>query len=172
MPVQTGQQTPPWLPNFAAYAGILPSPVLAAPKMHFTYTSQYATGFAGSGQLAASAVGQKNQVGIQNDAHFLVVAITGRVTNSDNTTLVNAPTPILVDLSDTSGTQWNDQPVHWDDLVGTAQAPFFLPYPKLLLKGVTLNIALTNLVATARFVWLGFLGFKLFTDWVPAYAAR
>lgn len=169
---QTGAQTPPWLPNFAAYAGILPAPVLAAPKIFFTYTSTYAANFPGSGALAASAQAQKNQITIQNDAHFLIVAITGRVTQANDTTLVNAPVPILIDLSDTSGTQWDDAAVHWDNMVGTAQSPFFLPFPKLVLKGTTINIALTNLQAQVDNVRLAFMGFKLFTDWVPAYAAR
>jgi hypothetical protein len=166
----TQQQTPPWLPNFAAYAGILPAPILGAPKIHFVYSTNYAAGFPGSGDLAASAPGQKNQIQIQNDGHFLIVAINGRVTNTDDTTLVSAPVPILIDLSDTSGQQWDDGPVHWDNLVGLAQAPLFLPYPKLALKGTNITILLTNLAATARHVRLSFVGFKVLTDWVPAYA--
>lgn len=171
--VPNQQQTPPWLPNFAAYAGILPAAVLAAPKLHFLYSTNYDTntpGFPGSGNLAANAVNQKNQIQIQNDAHFLIVAITGRVTNTDNTTLANAPVPVLVDISDTSGQQWDDGPQHWDNFIGTAQAPLFLPYPKLVLKGTNINVLLTNLTATARIVRLSFLGFKVLTDWVPAYA--
>lgn len=172
------------LPNFNAWAAVLPRPILLADKMFFIYSSNW--GFAGATNLgsvlAASAVRQVGtSLTINNDAHFLAVGIFGRIgTNATPPTVFNSTgaagsdviNPIMVFISDSSGAQWSDNDIQWDIWLGRAELPFYLPFPKLVLKNTTVTIALTNQTATAAQVQIGLLGFKVFTDWTPQYARR
>lgn len=163
-----GAATPPAgiafaLPNFAAYAGLLPPQWVSAPKIWFRYTVNYGTGGFGV-NLAASANNQNASFTVQNDADFLVTKIYGRATVVGGTALLQTPvTPILVNITDSSGAVWMDNPQHFDNLVTFVQQPDYMDFPRAIRKNTTVQVFLTNLIATAAQVQLSFCGFKIYT---------
>jgi hypothetical protein len=76
-------------------------------------------------------------INIQMDAHFLVTKITGaRVSGA----------PGLVTISEGStGRQWMDKAVWFDNLVGNSQFPNILPAPRLVERGATLTVTIKNI---------------------------
>jgi len=167
------------LPNFNAWASILPKPLLIADKLEFIYTINYGMNLQGTA-LAASAAAQQASVNISNDAHFVIVGLFGRITTATPTALFNAATgagdnvvqPVMVSLSDNSGNIWMDNAVHWDNLLTYAAKPFYLPFPRLVLKNSTITSTLTNLVAVAGQAQIALHGFKVYTEWKPDWSTR
>lgn len=99
---------------------------------------------------------------IDSDAFFLIVASTRIVTDVANTTFLSLA-PELVTLIDSgSGRQLFSQAMHMEQIFGDAQDPYEWEYPKLMSPGSTLTVQLQNLEATARNVRLGFHGMKIF----------
>ena len=137
------------------FLGLLPEEMWDKQKDYFVYIAEFLP-------LLASANAQVTQISIQSDSHFLVELITGVVTDTTNATFL-ANVPELVTLSDSgSGRQFMSGPVHWNNLLGTAQLPGVLPFPKIVNAGSTINVTLTNLEATARNVRIALIGFKVF----------
>lgn len=111
--------------------------------------------------LAASG-SQANDLRIDSDAYFLILASTRIVTDVANTTFLTLA-PELALLTDSgSGRFLTSSAVHVESLFGDAQDPYEWPYPKLMSPGSTLTVQLQNLEATARNVRLAFHGMKIF----------
>lgn len=151
------------IPPVNPFLGLLPKRYWALEKSFFTYTIAYKTGSPnGAAQLAASAVAQTASTNIQADADFLLIAITGLLIATDDVTSV-ANSPATIQISDSGSSQaLSDFPVHWANVVGTAQNPAFLPFPRIFRANGAITTALTNLTATARNAYLAFHGFKIY----------
>lgn len=151
------------LPNFAAYAGILPPQWVAAPKIFFQYTVSYGTGGVGT-NLAASAVNQVASFTVQNDADFLVTKMYGvATTTNDQAVLQSNVTPILISVTDSSGAIWMDSPQHFDNLIARSLQPDYFSFPRAIKRNTTVNCFATNLIATAAHLQVSFCGFKIYT---------
>lgn len=136
---------------------LLPSFIKERPKDFFALNLAWdATGLA-----AAATVPRSVQVNA--DADFLVVALTGIIFNA---TLVTVPAtnPVTVVIEDDgSGRRFMNQAALWDDIIGTAQRPGILPYPKLVPRSSTITITLANRDAANAFdVFVSLVGFKIF----------
>ena len=102
---------------------------------------------------------------IQADSYFELVQLNGNVASTDNTTTPSvANPPITIQITDTgSGRTMFASPTLWGNVVGTAQLPGFMPFPKLFAPSSTVNVTLVNLDgANARNVRLAMIGFKVF----------
>jgi hypothetical protein len=145
------------LPNWSAYAGILPPAVLRATKDFFMYTAAFLP-------LAAGAVNTQVATQIQADSDFLIIGASRIVTDTAAPPVVVAAPVITIQINDSgSGRNLLDAATHIDNVVGTAANPFYWPYPKLVKRTSTLTTILTNLdAANARNVRIAYYGFKLF----------
>jgi hypothetical protein len=151
------------IPPVNPFLGLLPKKYWPLRKSFFEYTITFKTGSPnGAAQLAASASNQPGTTNIQADSDFLMMAISGLLIATDDTTSV-ANAPVMIQVFDTGSSQGlSDFPVRWDTLVGTAQNPFFLPFPRVFEKNGSITALLTNLIATARNAYLTFHGFKIY----------
>lgn len=154
------------IPPVNPFLGLLPKKYWKRTKQFFTYSITYAAGSPNTGAavLAANASAQVATTPIQADSDFLMIAIAGLLIATDNITTV-ANSPALLSLLDSGSSQGlSDYPVHFLNLVGTAQNPLFLPFPRVFTRNATLTAQLTNLTATARNVYLAFHGFKIYPE--------
>lgn len=158
------------IPPVNPFLGLLPKKYWTRRKQFFTYTITFATGSPNAAlQLAASAVGQTGSTAIQADADFLMIAVAGLLIATDNiTTVANSPATLQI-LDSGSSQALSDFPVHFLNLVGTAQNPLYLPFPRVFERNATLTVQITNLTATARNVFLAFHGFKIYPEDAGAY---
>jgi len=145
------------LPNPFLYT--LPEVLWNKVKEFFVYSAQ----FVGPTALGASAT-QTVQTVVQNDSAFVLLAITGICTSTDESTLVTFVPELLQIQDQTAGRNIFDQSQHYMNVVGTAGEPAFLTLPKLVKPGATLTTTLQNLEATARHVRLSYVGFKVFNQ--------
>ena len=84
---------------------------------------------------------------ISNNLDFLLYYINGVIFEPAGTFIPNPD--FLIQLTDNStGWLFSDQVMHWGQLVGTAERPFILPEPKLIPSNSSVDIALTNNIAT------------------------
>lgn len=143
------------LPNFSAWAGILPPKLLLAPKDHFTYVAE----FLPLGISATATV----QTQIEQESAFVIVGGVRVFTDTSNAAIAGDFAPALVTIRDaSSGRLLMNSAVHIENLFGTAKEPIFWPYPKILKPNTILSTTLQNLEATARNYRLGYLGFKCY----------
>lgn len=97
-------------------------------------------------QIAAGAVPAQS-FQIPNNLDFLTSYINGIIFEPAGTFIPNPD--FLIQLSDNStGWLFSDQVMAWGQIVGTAQRPFILPEPKLIPSNSSVDIALTNNIAT------------------------
>lgn len=151
------------LPNFAAYAGLLPPQWVSAPKFFFRYTANFGLNGFGA-NLAGLAQNALATFTVNNDADFLVTKVYGRAVVVGATALLQAAvTPIMVNITDSSGAVWFDNPQFFDQLVTFAQQPDYFDFPRPVRRNTTVNVFLTNLINTAAQVQLSFCGFKIYT---------
>jgi hypothetical protein len=153
------------IPPVNPFLGLLPKKYWPRRKAYFEYTITYKTGSPNSAaQLAASAVGQAGSTNIQADADFLLIALAGLVINTDDVTLP-ASAAAMIQIQDSGSSQaLSDFPVRFENQFGTAQNPFFLPFPRVFEKNATITTNVTNLTAVAKNVYLTFHGFKIYPE--------
>jgi hypothetical protein len=150
------------LPPVNPFLGLLPAEFWNRHKDFFTYFIEWLP--------ATASVTTVETVPIQADADFLLMGITAKATATDNTTALNSPLPFLLTLEDSaSGRTFSAGTdgatgVHLENITGTAQLPFYLPYPKLLRRNGILTGRLQNLSATDRNVRVALIGFKVFPE--------
>ena len=99
---------------------------------------------------------------ISNVSDFLLWYLVGTCYQPAGT---NVPNPdFLVQLQDSNtGWMFSDNPVHWGEIIGTAQNPFILPDPRLLEMNSIVNFILTNQMgATQAQVNVGLAGLQIF----------
>lgn len=129
-------------------------------KDNFVYTADwFGATVLGAGATVAVAIQ------IQADSYFEAVQFNGNVSSTDNTTTPSVATPpILIQILDSgSGRTMFSSATLWGNVVGTAQLPGFMPYPKLFAPSSTVTVTLTNLDgANARNVRFAMIGFKVF----------
>lgn len=136
--------------------GLLPPALWGETKDFFVYGTDFLP-------LTASAT-LAQDIPIQADSHYMIMAGVRTVFQTDNTTIVANPA-ILVRIFDTgSGRQVQNRAVHIDNWFGTGQLPAYWPYPKIIKASSTLRVELTDLSGVDRNVRVEFLGFKIFTN--------
>jgi len=102
---------------------------------------------------------------VNTDADFLAVALSGVARDPAAPTTVFAAPAITMQVT-LQGASRNlySQAVDWYAVVGTAQEPAYMPYPKLIARGSTVTLTFTNLDAVQAYnVRLVVLGFKIFS---------
>lgn len=138
-------------------AGILPIPSMTepGPKDFFVYSAEFLP-------LAANAT-QQVRIPIQADSAFLIHEIAGDCRDAISDEVVIAAPPVRLEIRDEgTGRILMDRPQQWDNMIGTAERPFFLPLPKEIKPNSTLVISLINDSANAYKIRLAFIGFKSF----------
>ena len=149
MPAQpwNGPIAPPW--------GVLS---LLPPQFADWYKNYYA--YATSFIPLALSASATNNIAIQNDAYFILLAATMVETDTGNTTLLTYR-PLTVQIFDSSASSnLFTQPVMADEFFGDAQQPGFLAYPYIFQPGGNIAVTLVNLEAVNRNVRLTLHGFK------------
>lgn len=138
-----------------SYDQYLPDVLKGHPKDFFTYSAEFLP-------LAAGATNTQN-INIQADSDFLILAGVRVITAADNTTFV-ANGPFLITITDSgAGRSFMDRAVHIDNLFGTAQLPALWAYPKFIAGASQLAVTAQNLDgATARNIRMTLIGFKIF----------
>lgn len=111
--------------------------------------------------LASLASGQTVAVTVNNDSDFVLRYITGASYSAANVPVIDPD--YIVTITDSSAARGlQDNPVHWRTIVGSAERPYLLPFPKLFKGGSTIVIAITNNQALASLVNISFAGGKVF----------
>ena len=113
---------------------------------------------------------------VEASTDFIVVALTGIVTDVGNTTFLSS-VPQTVQIVDAStGMAWFNgiNGTHFNNVIGDAQFPYFMPLPYYLRANSTVNVTLTNLEAVNRNVRLAFHGFKSVpgSNWDTGFVGR
>lgn len=100
-------------------------------------------------------------VNINNEADFVIRQ--SQVTAwSAAGVLVPAP-DVTVSLFDTgSGRNWQDQPQHIANVLGTGQLPFLWPEAVKLAGGSVLTVSATNIGPAAMLMYVTFSGMKVY----------
>lgn len=154
------------MPSLSPYMPVqyIPERLRGFDMQYFAYSIVYKAGSAQSGgsNLLASAQKQAASVNVQADAFFLTIALAGVSAAVDDST-VDATPRVLIQLQDSgSGQAVSDQLLDWNTTVGTAANPFFLPYPRIFAPNATITTYATNLIATAKNIYLTLQGFKIY----------
>lgn len=99
-------------------------------------------------------------VGIDNDSDFVV---RQSMYSAWTAAGVLAPAPdLLVSLFDNaSGRNWQNQPQHVINVLGTGQLPYLWPEAALLKGGATFTVTINNIDAVAMRVYVTFSGIKI-----------
>lgn len=140
----------PWL-------GYLRPVLWGKEKDPFDYNADFRGAF-----VAKASTTSQVDVQINGDSHFVCTAISATAFQTNDTTALN-PTPSLVLLKTSQANRpLMDRAVHFNNITGTAQLPFYLPFPLVLKPKEVLSALLTNQEATDRNYQLTFKGFKVF----------
>lgn len=145
------------------YASLLPNPfMLTLPRSMWGLLKDY-FGYTATFNPIAALATTPVQTNINRDAAFVIIAAMATVTDSPADTTRVAFWPGLVQIRDEgAGVNFYDQPTHFHNVFGTAEAPAYWPIPKLLQPGSTVTTTLQNIEANARIVRITYLGFKIF----------
>jgi hypothetical protein len=113
--------------------------------------------------LAASASNIPANLRNDNEADLLILGAVRVVTDATHIA-TPAVAPIILDasLGENSGRIFAPSGTHLDNFAGTAQRPAIYPMPLIVPAGNGLVVNLTNLVATAYYVRIGFLTVRLY----------
>lgn len=134
--------------------GMLPSEWQRKAKQKFSHALLYQP-VAANGTLAQAFTAD-------TDSWF--VGLGAVATSRDvATNLIVADRPFTVVMESTSGGRnFQSQAEDFDNFFGTAQLPMIWGAPLFVKPAATIQITLTNLIATARDVRVSILGFKIF----------
>lgn len=138
------------------FFGVLPRDLWDKSKDFFTYSTDFLP--------IAAATAVTNNIAIQADSYFLIVAGVRTITDGATGLVFAANGPMTIAVNDqSSGRDFQNQAMGIDNLLGTAQLPAFWPFPKLIQPSSTLAVSLTNFDPALGFnVRISFLGFKIF----------
>lgn len=150
------------LNNQPHYGTLLPNPFFGTlPRVLWNKLKQY-FGYTATFNPIVANTSLSVQTNINKDAAFIIVAALATVTDAADTTFVTQ-WPGTVQIRDEGdGANLFDNPTHFSNVFGTAQAPAFWPIPYMLQPGSTLTTTLQNLEAVNRIVRVCYLGFKVF----------
>lgn len=150
-----GSGAPPWVTPTAppwSVLALLPRPFWPWIKNYYAYATSFVP-------LALSA-SATNNIPIQTDAFFVMLAATMVATSTDNLTLL-AYRPATVQIYDGSaGSFLFSQAIGADEFFGDAQQPGLVAFPYVFKPGGNIQVTVNNLEATARNYRLTFHGFK------------
>lgn len=153
--VRRASQSPAITPALNPFFGLLPQALWNNAKDFFAYGFNFLP-------LGASLTVTQS-VAIQSDSDFLCCALAGWVTTTADPSAIVNVVPFTVILFDNgSGRSFQNTALHYHTIIGTAQLPSYLPMPKLIPRGSTVDITLQNLVATSYDARISMLGFKIF----------
>lgn len=141
----------------ALYLDFLPADMRDRPRDFFIYSTPDFT------SLAAGASASETFT-VQNDSDFLIVALNGTAVDPADETSVFTTPALTVSLRDSgSGREFQNRPQHWRNVMGEAELPSFLPYPKFIDRASDVSLTLSNLSAAQAYrVRVAFMGFKIF----------
>ncbi len=148
--------SPAITPALNPFFGLLPQELWDNAKDFFVYGTDF---------LPLAAGGTATQdIAIESDSDFLIVAGNRIVTDDPDQTVIVAFPPFLVTLFDNgSGRRLQNRAQHIENMFGTAQLPAYWPFPKLIPRASTFSTTLQNLDAgNAYNVRVSYLGFKIF----------
>lgn len=104
---------------------------------------------------------ETQNIPLNNDSAFLLRALTGTAYSSANTPLVDPD--VRIQIMDTStGRNWQNNPIHWSNMIGDARRPYYLPEPKLIPGGGNIAITLENIGGVAALIDISLIGYKVF----------
>lgn len=125
----------------------------------FTYSSLLASIASGANGAGSFTVDQDADFELMKLTYFADVA--GGAETHD--TAVVPLVTVQITEGGASGFQWQNQALPIPALFGTAEVPFILPQPRLILAGQTVNLAFLNISsATTYRLYLAFIGRKIF----------
>lgn len=135
-------------------------------KDHFVYTVEYNT-------LGVSAQQSEQQFTVENSSDFIVLALAYTyATAAAGTTEQTYPLPLVQIRDSGSGANWfsGNQPL--GNVAGRGSqadsaGPMILPHPRWVQAGSQVTVQATNLEATARRLWIGFIGCKVYRGLRP-----
>lgn len=139
------------------YLDFLPAELRGAPRDFFTFGVDFLTIAAAGGSATGTFL-------VPSDSDFLIVAINGTAVDPANEATAVAQSALTIAVTDAgSGRQLQNRAQAFPNIVGTAQLPGFLPYPKFIDRSSEVSVTVVNnsLAAAAR-VRLSFIGFKIF----------
>lgn len=138
--------------------GMLPRRLWKATKDYFAYGTTFSPLNAG--------VTQTNQIQIQADSHFMIIAMNRDVRSAADDETVVADPSMLVNLFDSgSGRNLFNIPLHSELFMGFGQLSGYTSYPKLLKASSTFSVEVENLTAATNYiVRMAFIGFKVFLN--------
>lgn len=117
--------------------------------------------------IAAGAT-ETEDVQIQNDSDFLIMAATATVAEPATPGTALAGQPFLAQIRDAgSGRAFFNRPTNGRNLFGTGERPCYWPFYRVVRSGSTLSIDATNQTAAAAAIWIDFIGVKVFKSNVP-----
>jgi hypothetical protein len=144
-----------FLPSVSPFFGLLPREVWHKDKDLFFYSANFLP--------LAAGLAQTQNINVQADSDYLVVAINGTATDTAAPPVLNANPGCLIELFDVAaGRQFQNQPQHYLNVVGTAQNPGWMPFPKYVRASSTVQVTLTSLITTNLNVRVTLMGFKIF----------
>jgi hypothetical protein len=111
--------------------------------------------------LGASAINAPAQIQIDADADF-VITYSILAAYSAPGTIITAPDYLVTFMDTGSGRNFQNVPVHVQNVFGTAERPFAWPEPKLITAASTLNLQLTNRTTQTATVQATLGGLKIF----------
>lgn len=117
--------------------------------------------------LGVSAT-QTDKFQVDVDQDFLCLALGAVETTTAAGTTEQTFWPVLVDIFENTGANWFGLTNQLHNVFGRATGTDFgykpLPYPRFVSGGSTVSARLQNLEATARRIWLIFLGVQIFRE--------
>lgn len=140
----------------ALYLDFLPPELRERARDYFSYGADFLN-------IAAGATATE-EIAIQNDSHFLMVAVAGHVVDPANESTVFTSPALTVEIRDQgSGRNLFNRAAAWANVVGTGQLPAYFPYPKLVDRASTITTTIANVdPAQALRVRMNYIGFKIF----------
>lgn len=157
---------------YAAYAALLPEPLLNAPKDFFIYTVPFGIGGLGTQLGSGSGVTAQASVQIQDDSAFLIVSGARAYLTTGDAAIAGDQALALISVVDSgsgrqivgAGSSSGGSATYIENWFGTAKNPAYWPFPKIVKPSATLTVTLTNLEANARHYEIAFIGFKIFRN--------
>lgn len=105
---------------------------------------------------------------IQTDAHFMLVMAVASAQTGGGAAITQPDGGSLYQLRDASGQRLlSSAPIALNNLFGTAQRPFVLPYTHIFRAGGGIGIDATGATGAGQTVRLTFLGYKVPIGSVP-----
>ena len=141
----------------ALYTDYLPAELMGAPRDFFAYGVDF---------LSIAAVGgtDTQTFTVQNDSDFLIVSIAAEVVDPADEGVAGNRSALTIAFTDAgSGRQLQNRAMGFNNMVGTAQLPAYLPFPKFVDRASDFSTTIVNNDPTdAVRVRLTFAGFKIF----------